>query len=178
MRETTKMQKGFSGMLVIILIAAVAVAGLVIWRVYDSMTTQGQTTTPPPASTHKIVKFQSFGLEVNVPNSLAEQLVFVESTTGTPSARMSAKDVAQSDPACGLEGGDAALGVLFKVSGTYPTDANAMNAPGPLLKQFSNFYVAYRTPQQACSLNKTTNDLIATYLQQLKEALPSIAETK
>lgn len=61
---------------------------------------------------------------------------------------------------CSLEADDAPLGVVFKVDGQYPSEPSVVNTPGTLMKQYSDFYLAYRSPQQGCSQQKD-NEAVA-----------------
>lgn len=176
-----KNQKGFS-LIIVIAIIALGIGGFISWRLLNQQSpaqTQAnqeqnalqQADTP---ASKNVITFEKLGIKITAKEPLASRLVFQEITDYTwgMAARLTAKDVANLAPACGLnDGSDAALGVLFRISGTYPENANVTTAPGSLVKQFPDFYIAYRTPQQPCSENQTVTQLITDHRKSLDEAL-------
>ncbi|HEU5187349.1 MAG TPA: hypothetical protein VFT87_02495 [Candidatus Saccharimonadales bacterium] len=176
-----KNQKGFS-VIIIIAVVALGVGGFIAWRLLNQQSpTQTQADQEQNASqqadtrvSQKIIAFEKLGIKITVKEPLASQLIFQEITDNTwgMAARLTTKDVADGAPACGLnDGSDVALGVLFRINGTYPENAHATNAPGSLVKQFPGFYIAYRTPQQPCSEDQAIVQLIADHKKSLIEAL-------
>lgn len=75
---------------------------------------------------------------------------------------------------CSVEEEDAPLGVVFKVDGQYPSEPSVENTPGVLMKQYSDFYLAYRSPQQSCSQQKddeVVTEITSRQIPLLKQSL-------
>jgi hypothetical protein len=75
---------------------------------------------------------------------------------------------------CSLEVDDAPLGAVFKVDGQYPGEPSVENTPGVLMKQYSDFYLAYRSPQQSCSQQKNdevVTEIMSRQIPLLKQSL-------
>jgi hypothetical protein len=58
------------------------------------------------------------------------------------------------------------------VAGKYPSDSNSSTAPGTLVKQFPDFYIAYSTPQSICGNQQSSGtnklfDAIADFKKSL-----------
>jgi hypothetical protein len=83
-----------------------------------------------------------------------------------------------SDAAIG-KGTVPPLGFLTKTAGQYPALPTSDNSSGTLVKQFSNYYISWRSPGVSCFddaiLSKQAGDLTSN---QLATALMTIVETK
>lgn len=165
-----KTQKGFSAIIIVLIIAAIALVGVIIWRISvskvavpDDQSASAPVTTQPTQSSFKI---EQLGIEMDLAKELQDEIVLQSYTLSTTKATvaMSTKLISSQAPACAASTnfGDAALGALHKVDGQYPAEPTPMNTPGTLIKQFSNYYIAYSKPQQSCTedkeLQKTIDD--------------------
>jgi len=175
-------QSGFTTMQIIVIVVLVAVLSFVAFRIL--ITAQNNANATESSETEEDLSdskqtFLVLGITLELPGSLKEQLEFVEaSADGNVTAKLSSRDVSLADPNCNLGESDAPLGVLFRIEGQYPSEANATNTPGVLAKQtqLTDFYIAYRAPQQECTSNQELNGIISDYKQQLLDSFSTIEQ--
>ncbi|HSX23611.1 MAG TPA: hypothetical protein VLE74_00730 [Candidatus Saccharimonadales bacterium] len=171
---------GFSAvqvLLVIILIAIIAFAGWYVWLMKrDADKTSTAQTTTAPASQQKTAKNTITFVELNnfqieVPDTLKDLIYTVRTPdAGTTEADLSTTSLKNLDPKCAPDGPNGTpLGWFTKTAGKYPSDIS--QATGVLLQQYPDYYIAYKTPQAACSDNKAAQDLSIQQLKLLKAAL-------
>lgn len=72
----------------------------------------------------------------------------------------------------------SALGQLVKVEGQRPENATVDNSYGALVKQYDDYYVAYQSPQSACSQDKDIQQLQTSLISSFRSALSSIEEAQ
>jgi type II secretory pathway pseudopilin PulG len=70
------------------------------------------------------------------------------------------------------------LGFLTKTTGQYPKAPTADNSTGTLIKQFTDYYVAYRTSATGCFADAKNNDTAKKLSDQLVLVLNPVIEKK
>lgn len=184
---------GFLGvLLVIIVLAAAGGVGVYVYHKNHKAKTSSNTSssgaagnaTTPGSSKTTLVKIPELGIQLTVPSSLKDFSYVAANVDysdpgnndlGTyPTAYMGTKQLeSQGCNATGKIGNAPPLGFLTKTTGQYPTNPTSDNTTGTLVKQFSTFYISYRS-SMACSQNATTNQIQTTDVEALKQALTSI----
>ncbi len=167
--DKSKKQSGFSPILVILIVAAVIIAVIVGWRVWDAnqniqpAQTQNNTQTNPPSTTF-VLQVKELGIKITLPNSLSDIEYVINSSSKTDDGKtiiradFSTKKIAGLDPECSANGSAPPLGSLVKVAGAYPSNPNQTNSGGQLVKQFTDFYIARNSPQAACAASDSPAD--------------------
>jgi len=102
-----------------------------------------------------IVPIRELGISITAPESLND-LTFSYSTLKGSNydaqvVYFSTKTLTDKDQECSSHNSAPPLGLLARVEGQFPTTLNVDTAPGPLVKQFANFYIASRAPQATCT---------------------------
>lgn len=193
-------QEGIAHIAAILIVVVLIVVGFVGWKVWGSNnqknpasslpSTEKKAATPSKnnsADDENIVKLPNMGIQFYVPDTL-KSLEYVESTASSdPSIKTGFGSEAYplasivlpslDTPDCKLpEKAGGYLGVVWKVTGQYPKDANVLNSAGVLVKQFNSYYIGYRVPIVDCSSDKTQQSKIESYQDQLKTALMTATE--
>lgn len=173
-------QSGFGTtvvLLAVLVVAVLAVTGLVAYQHHKSSsaknmtTTQTAQTTAQPKSTtttqpaqmanQNIFKIPELGIELIVPDSIKDLTYAVfgrGQVNGQPSVSVGLSTTALVNADSGCVPGHAPLGTLSKTNGQYPANATASNSSGSLIKQFSTYYIARIGPQSACSGKTNVQD--------------------
>lgn len=158
-------QAGFSIVEAVIAVVAIGVIGTAGFFVYqhnrlklsNAAPSGNQQVTVPAATSQAttVVKIPELGIQITVSNPIKDLKYQANTTTlsnGNKAtyALISTTALTAVDAKC--DANSAALGSLETASGQYPsTDTYAALNYGPLLKQFSTFYVTYSAPQGGCS---------------------------
>ncbi len=183
----------------IVLVAVIAVIGFVGWRIWESSGKKSaksdnpviaEPNTPAVVSGSEkknVIILPKMNIQFNVPDSL-KSLSYVESMSAAdPSVKTGfgsdeyplASIVLPSleTPECKLpENAGGYLGVAWKVSGQYPSEANASNSAGVLVKQFPRYYIGYKVPSMDCANDTTQQAKISSIQKELETALRSATE--
>lgn len=135
-----------------------------------------------PKANDGSLELPSMSVAFSKPSSL-EDLTFLE-TKSLPDTSSSVEYVAQSlpivffsrasldtIPECKLSDKGGALGALWKIPGQYPTEPTVDNTPGTLVKQFPDFYLAYRRPAMSCTSDASLETKINSAQDSLNNAL-------
>jgi len=185
-------EQGFSALM---LILALVVAGLIagigwyVWQQQDKdqstdTTSQQQNTNPQTAQPEEkakanVVKISELGIQLTVSDSL-QDLQFISgdtSETNMPAVKavgfMTTKKLVELDASCTTNKG-APLGTVWKVNGTYTTGENTW----VLVKQFPDYYIAYREPGMQCSEDPAFNQLVDDLTADLKKSFTTISEAQ
>lgn len=176
-------QQGFSQVIVsVVVLAAVMVVGLVGWRVYESSITTSQQESQIPedhsAQSPDWFQIKELGIDIELPAALRDDIVLHSTTqAGNTFVAFSTRSITAQYPQCGASSGDAPLGVLVRTVGQYPANANVGNATGNLVKQFPDYYIAYRDPSQPCTQEAAAQTAIQNALAQFKGGFESITVT-
>jgi hypothetical protein len=176
--------------------------------IYRSAANAGAVVTAPTKSntTTKEVKISEFGVKLTVPvtlKSLIYKIMTVDysgsgiNTLGSyPTAFFSTKELDSAENgSCSLKSATersiAPLGYLTRATGQYSTDVSpppgaivkypadsASNPTGTLIKQFPDFYLAFRSPDHGCFDHSANNDNASELSGQLSAALKSVTLVK
>lgn len=126
-----------------------------------STITPPSTSTPPIAAT-QVLKIPELGVQMTLPSGLdGLQYTIDRSIQGIVIANLTTTALLEADPACKA----GALGGLA----LYQTDPKQMQASVVESKQVKNFYVAYATPQQPCSMNDSINTIELKQVSLIRE---------
>ena len=170
--------------LVLLILAVVGFGGYTVWHNHhktkpvsttQSTKTAVKTTNPASSSdyqscqadTQAPCKVPELGIQFDAPSSLAG--LIYHASTDAKGVNVSTKSISALDKNCTATDVHGALGGIRK-SSTYP-DTTA--SPPVVVKQVSNFYIAYYVPQQSCTTDANTADKIDLDVQTLKSALNS-----
>jgi hypothetical protein len=180
MKSHLKNERGAALILELIILAIVLlVAGVAVLLYYDHKKAADPAVSPEPAVSpipratakaapgSKIV-LKELGISISLSESIKDLTYRYRHTEGqgyltSDIADLSTASVSAEEPECQANGAAPPLGNLSRTYGQYPSNPNQGNASGVLIKQFSDFYIAYSTPQAACT---TSNDVA----QQLSQA--------
>jgi hypothetical protein len=125
-------------------------------------------------------KIQELGVSLQLPEKLLKDVTYsymgksVSTKYDGHNARFSTKALTDLDKNCAASG-TAPLGILTKVTGQYPKEANVETTPGQLVKQFSDYYIAFTSPQAACSDSKL-DTTVTEALTSFKDTFSTIKE--
>jgi outer membrane murein-binding lipoprotein Lpp len=128
-------------------------------------------TKTAAVANQNVIKITNLGIQITVPDSIKD-LTFT--TSSTTESGLSTASLTSKNATCSAT--DMPLGNLNKATGTYPANPTINNAPGALVKQFNGFYIAYSSPQAACSNDTLTNGYQTTQLDVLRAALPTVTQ--
>lgn len=144
---------------------------------------QKLATTPPttPRATSTSISFSALGISLNLPNNTLANITMQTNPTPTKlivngasvspiEVKLSTLELSSLDGACSTA--NAALGVISKTPGTYPTSPTSANSSGSLIEQFSGYYIAYSAPL-ACSKTASVNTAQTALVKDLESALVS-----
>ncbi len=130
------------------------------------------------ALSNSTINISALGLSLTVPSSLkdltmatnaAPAKLTVNGASVTPTeVNLSSTSLTALDSACSAD--KAALGILSKTAGQYPTAPTATNSSGTLIEQFTNYYLAYSAPN-ACAKVASTNTAQTSLVNDLKSTL-------
>lgn len=192
-------QPGFSTVEAIIILFIVALAAGAGWVVYHhnhkAMTTHVaspksttssniQNSATSHMATTTTVNIAELGIHITVPNTIKDivyttpkRFTLTSGQTGT-AVDISTTSLTKLDQGCSDTGNAPPLGSLSKTNGQYPSsvDASQDNASGALVKQYPSYYIAYTSPQAACSStpNNVTDTAVINDLALFKAALPTV----
>lgn len=128
-----------------------------------------------PTTTLTTVKVPEAGLQISVPTSMQDLTYHVVSQTSTTvTVAFSTKTIEAAVPACKASNGNGAFDTLIRGNGSYNGPSNPSS--GGLIKQYSNYYLAYNLPNGPCAKNlSTTNQaLLSTQAQDFYSALTTV----
>jgi len=150
-------------MLVGVVTAMIIVVG---WLIYnDNHKKPTASTTTALTQSTSLFKIPQLGIEFTVPSSLKD-IVYVVNPSRTlstgqkvQSVTLSTESITKLNVSCSDTGNSPPLGTVSKTTGRYPTnpDATLNNASGGLVKQFPSYYIAWNSPQAACSSIMSVN---------------------
>ena len=125
-----------------------------------SSSSSSSSANTPTTSYKNTVKISELGIFVAVPDSLKDLTYVVTSQSPVDghqsiSVGLTTQALLSEDKSCTAAKG--AIGQLSKTNGQYPTSANASNSSGELLAQYSDYYMAYSSPQGACGSSADTS---------------------
>lgn len=180
------LQQGFSPLIVILIVATVAIIGLVTWRVYDATTqanmsldnakevSDNQQIPQTPEGDKQTKKIVIPGVEYEiVPTEKLKRLVFSRSDNGHGvDVRMTVEELEALDPDCSAS--ESPLGIISRYKGNYETDPIPIDQRaswGVLVKQEPDYYISYIAPQAACSEDAKVNQLQEESRKDLVRAL-------
>lgn len=133
------------------------------------------------SSNQNVISIRELGISITVPDSLKDlSYSYKSSAVGTNITKMAnlstqaITDEYAATSECASSSSSPPMGALYKVAGTYPEDVHF----GPqLVKQFSSYYIAYLSPQSACS-SRPSSGLNPTYpsLADFKNSLSTVKE--
>lgn len=199
--------KGFGiveGLLILVILGIIGFTGWYVLHSKDSAnstysnvadTINTKQTTNTQSSTTDVIKISELGIEFTIPTTLKDlsyKVINVDYSSpgnndlGTyPTAYLSTKALNTTEggkcditSASVTKGTVPPLGFLTKTTGQYPTAPTADNSTGTLVKQFSTYYIAYRSAGMSCFSETSNIDTVTTLNGQLAVALKSIAEIK
>jgi len=170
-------ESGFSAVELILVIAVIALLGVVGWLVYrdnhkTTVTTATKNTTTATSNANKskaktattpnILKIPELGIEISLPNSLKDLTYAVNNQTpvngeANISVGLSTVSLANLDPQCATS--QSPIGILSKTSGQYPVSPTIDNTSGVLVEQYSTYYIAFAGSQAACSASTSTQNI-------------------
>jgi hypothetical protein len=192
-------QKGFGTVEIILIVVIVALIGVVGWFVYKNHnkttpSTTNTTSTTPTTSTPTTTKqpsqesdtttvvIKELGISFTGPNTLKD-LTYTYRTNKTDDGKnmwiadLSSKSLTSFDKGCASDGVAPPLGNIAKVEGQYPANPTSTNSAGPLIKQFSTYYIGGTGgPQAACS-DKDYPQNLQTETTQLRSDLEKALAT-
>ena len=138
---------------------------------------QKQLAAAQPTQTTTI-DFSALGISLSVPSALKDittetkanptKLAVAGASVTPTEINLSSTTLVALDSSCSTS--NAALGVLSKTSGTYPSSPTATNSSGTLVEQFSGYYIAYTAPL-ACSKVSSTISTQTTLVKALQASL-------
>lgn len=194
-----KNESGFSIPIILLLVVIVISVGLVGWKLYDNNQTKtestvttseskaGTSTKQSTSDDQNAVKLSKMSIQFTKSDSL-KSLTFIEaSSTADPATTggygsesypiaFFSNSKLDANSACKLSDKGGALGALWKVPGQYPAEATADNAPGTLVNQFPEYYLAYRSSAMSCTDDPALNAEITAGQDALKAALAKTAK--
>ncbi len=190
-----KKNAGFGVVGIVLVVAAVAVLGLIGWRVYDannaknnsstnqtgsnqSSNTQGDTPQnrqSDPNAGYVVVKEWGIRFKpVDGLSGVAYSIGQVQDSNGT--ASFSTESLAQYGDSCSAsQTGMAPLGRLVRTLGTKD---DAVTRSTAYSAQIGDYYYQYVTPQTICSDNTATTNLQTQTLSLFKAAIKSLESAK
>jgi hypothetical protein len=186
MIHITKNERGLGAvevMLVFVITAMIVVVGWLIYSDNDKKTpTVSSTTTTAATSSTSLFKIPQLGIEVTVPNSLSgieysvDQSRSLSTGQHVQSVTLSTATITKLDADCGDRGTAPPLGTISKTQGKYPAnpDVGLNNASGALIKQFPTYYIAWDSPQAACSSSMSINTKALAETNLFSTALKSV----
>ena len=197
---TTVRSKKDTGLMVgwivlVVLLIAVAAGGVWYWqqtKIKDlrtkneglqSQVSDLQKQTDAQSSTNEKVKLAELNIALALPDDIKD-LKYVNIDTAKQQGSfkilsgiaMSTSSLEDKSVECAAD--KSALGQLVKVEGQRPKEATIDNSFGALVKQYDDYYIAYQSPQSACSQDKDIEQLQASQISSLKSALGTIEETE
>lgn len=152
------LQRGFSPIIAILLIATVVVIGLIVWRIGTIQTPQNNNPSTGLTQSSQetfVLSIKELDVSLTLPNTLDDITYVAAAPAQTEDGKtitrvgFSTKRITSLDPRCSANEG-APLGDLTRVAGQYPTNANAGNSGGLLVKQFPDFYIGTHSLQAQC----------------------------
>lgn len=135
----------------------------------------GNTPTPSTSAGQTIVKISEAGMQIAVPSSLKDLTYHVVSNSGGAiTLAFSTKTLTTAIPDCSADKGNGAFDTITRGDGTYPVPANPSS--GGLLKQYSNYYLAYTLPNAPCAkgLSVANQNLLDDQAQDFYSVLASV----
>jgi len=190
-------QKGFSAVeAVIILIVLVILAGagyMVYNRQHNKKDDTNKSTTSnsqtkkdtsddTTATKSTVAKITELGVQFTLPSDLSDFTYEVKDRTTDSGTYKTAYTGTKALEALGCktvsaDGTAPALEYLYKGNGQYPASPSTNNAPGKLVKQFSDFYIASANRSSACFPNESDaakNQTVTDTRVKLDQALQSL----
>ena len=139
-----------------------------------SLETKTSSTTAATAtkSTGNVIPIRELGLSITVPDSIKDLTYSYSSSSYGESTQFSTKAITkkyQSKSECTSFGSAPPLGAISKSSGKAPVEM----ASAQVVKQFSDYYVSYSSPQATCSDTQTS---APPELQIFKDSLTTLKE--
>ncbi len=176
---------GFTLIEALLTIITLVLIGFVGWYVYHSnhKTTQNNTSSTTATASETALSIPELGVSMLLPSSLKDVSytngTYTSAVNGTtqPEVYMispSYKQLVEQDCSNSITNpAGYSFETIGKDTGTYPTNAGPSNSDGPLLKQFSNFYITISGPNQG----SPCSGLTSTQQQQLFSADKSLANS-
>jgi hypothetical protein len=200
MKKFNKNQSGFSVIETALILVILGMIGFVGWYVMNAqkktdkdLSVTNTTSIAPKRKTSnnspdapRVVKLSELGVEFTLPANALMDFKYVANNVdysdsgnnalGTyPTAYLGTAQLdALGCPATGVIGNAPPLGFLTKTAGQYPSSPTADNTTGTLVKQYSNFYISYRSRGFACFDDASKNQIVTTDNQVLQSAIKSI----
>lgn len=136
----------------------------------DLQTGQSQTVT---------YKIDQIGMTITVPQNLSDIAATTMQSSDTASYKvlgavgLTTKALMAKDGNC-----SSGLGILGKVEGEYPLNANVNNALGKKVYQGNGYYIGYVAPQSACSENAEAQALQTQQLKLVQSIVTKLKEAQ
>lgn len=197
--QRLKNESGLSIPIILLLVVIMIAVGLAGWKLYDNSQTKtenavntsaskaGTSTKLSTSDGQNAVKLPKMSIQFTKSDSL-KSLTFIEtSSTADPATTdgygsesypiaFFSNSKLDANAACKLSDKGGALGALWKVPGQYPAEATIDNTPGTLVKQFPEYYLAYRVPGMSCTDDPGLNAEITAGQDALKATLTKTAK--
>lgn len=185
-----KNSAGFSPVIIILIIAAITILGVVMWRVYDASQSEPegsgsadsvQQSQQPEANTHQpsptstdsnagYVVIKEWGVRFKPVEGLSEVVYFKPSNLESDVFTFTTNTLAHASTACSKASDTIVLGLITRTTQSNP-------AYGGILAKIGEHYYQYRGPQAACSTGDTLQTENETVLK-LSQSLNSLEAVK
>ena len=120
--------------------------------------------TPTPAPPKDQIQITPLGIGITVPPDLLDLTYSTDSSNNT--VNLSTTSLTELSSSCGANSQlGSALGDLSKVTNTYGSSTSAI-----LVKQFSDFYIAYTPAKTACSSDASVNVFVHDLVSDLENS--------
>ncbi|MEO8785051.1 MAG: hypothetical protein ABI392_01800 [Candidatus Saccharimonadales bacterium] len=136
----------------------------------------GGSPTPATGQSTTVITITQAGLQITVPNSLADLTYHLGQSGGQTVVRFSTQAISKAIPACGASQGSGAFDTVIKASGQYSQAYPGQNPNGGLIQQYPSYYLAYQLPTGPCAknLSQSQQTLLDDQAQAFYSSLGSV----
>ena len=179
--------KGFGIVGVVLIIAGLAIAGFVGWRVYESYAkdansknSNSQSNTNGSRSTATYLDIKEFGVKIKLSDSIKDATYYYDSEYATkypttPYISISTKSLADnSNGTCSASASISPLGMIQRFSSDQDGLGNKLVPNNTTIFKIRGYYYMVRTPQAACSTDKSILDLATSQRKTFFEDFKTI----
>lgn len=182
-----KRNAGFGVVGIVLVVAAVAVLGLIGWRLYDannakqdnsnnqSSNTQGNNSSNgSQADTATYLDIKELGIKLKLSDDIKDATYYYDTSTSTPVARVSTQSLTEKSHGSCDPKTNAPFGTIKKTQSLTLPNGVTLEVDNVSVFQFGNDYIVYSTPNQPCSTDTTVSDLQTAQLASFKQAVKTM----